>query len=64
MPDSSKDSGILDNTFRIEKREKRDCAPRPGKERGCVTWTEEVEVKVPIKKKREVPEKETLTYMG
>jgi hypothetical protein len=39
---------------KIEKKELRDCAPRPGKERGCSTWVEEVEVKVPIKKTREV----------
>jgi len=38
----------------MEKRELRDCAPRPGKERGCSTWVEEVEVKTPIIKTRDV----------
>ncbi len=37
-----------------ELQEKRDCAPRPGKPRGCYTWQEEVEVQVPVKKSREV----------
>ena len=40
--------------IRIETQERRDCAPRPGKPRGCHTWTEEVEVKTPVKKMRTV----------
>jgi hypothetical protein len=39
---------------RVEQQEKRDCAPRPGQPRGCRTWVEDVEVKVPIQKSREV----------
>jgi tetratricopeptide (TPR) repeat protein len=39
---------------RVEKQEKRDCAPRPGKPRGCRTWFEEVEIRVPITRTREV----------
>ncbi|MEC9465282.1 MAG: hypothetical protein VX834_05840 [Myxococcota bacterium] len=39
---------------RIKKVEKRDCAPRPGKPRGCVTWVEDVEEQVPVKVKKEV----------
>lgn len=39
---------------RVEKQEKRDCAPRPGKPRGCRTWVEDVEVKVPVIRKKEV----------
>ncbi|MEE8408856.1 MAG: tetratricopeptide repeat protein [Myxococcota bacterium] len=39
---------------RIERLEKRDCAPRPGKRRGCRTWVEDIEVEIPIKKTREV----------
>lgn len=39
---------------RIEKQERRDCAPRPGKPRGCRTWFEEVEVSVPVTREREV----------
>ncbi len=43
-----------DYEVRKETQERRDCAPRPGKPRGCVTWTEEVEVKVPVTRTREV----------
>lgn len=39
---------------RVEKQERRDCAPRPGKPRGCRTWVEDVEVKVPVIRKKEV----------
>jgi hypothetical protein len=42
---------------RKEKREKRDCAPRPGQERGCRTWSEEVEVEVPITRTKQVEKK-------
>jgi hypothetical protein len=45
---------VTEYETKIEKRELRDCAPRPGKDRGCSTWVEEVEVKVPIKKNQEV----------
>jgi hypothetical protein len=45
---------VTEYETRTEKQEKRDCAPRPGKERGCTTWIEDVEVKVPVKKTREV----------
>ncbi|MBI5507397.1 MAG: tetratricopeptide repeat protein [Deltaproteobacteria bacterium] len=45
---------VTEYETKIEKRELRDCAPRPGKERGCSTWVEEVEVKVPIKKTKDV----------
>lgn len=38
---------------RIETVEHRDCAPRPG-QRGCRTWTEEVERRVPKVERREV----------
>ncbi len=38
---------------RVETIEHRDCAPRPG-QRGCRTWTEEVERKVPVVERREV----------
>ncbi|MEM6732703.1 MAG: hypothetical protein AAF658_14180, partial [Myxococcota bacterium] len=38
---------------RIETVEHRDCAPRPG-QRGCRTWTEEVEKRIPKVEKREV----------
>lgn len=39
---------------RVEKVQRRDCAPRPGKPRGCVEWVEEVETEVPVKKTQEV----------
>ena len=45
---------VTEMQTRIEKREMRDCAPRPGKARGCRTWVEDVEVKVPVEVKREV----------
>ncbi|MBI3178252.1 MAG: hypothetical protein HYZ27_01240 [Deltaproteobacteria bacterium] len=45
---------VTEYITRTEKQERRDCAPRPGKERGCVTWVEDVEVKVPVVKKKEV----------
>ena len=45
---------VTEYETKIEKKELRDCAPRPGKERGCSSWVEDVEVKVPIKKTREV----------
>ncbi|MEO0811940.1 MAG: tetratricopeptide repeat protein, partial [Myxococcota bacterium] len=37
----------------LELVERRDCAPRPG-QRGCRTWTEEVEKKIPRVERREV----------
>lgn len=43
-----------DYETRIETQERRDCAPRPGKERGCITWTEDVTIQIPIEKTREV----------
>ncbi|MBT6179954.1 MAG: hypothetical protein HOI23_22115 [Deltaproteobacteria bacterium] len=45
---------VTEEEIRIEKVERRDCAPRPGKPRGCVTWLEDVERKVPVKVKKEV----------
>lgn len=39
---------------RLEKQERRDCAPRPGQKRGCRTWVTEVEVRVPITTRKEV----------
>lgn len=45
---------VTEYDTRIEKKELRDCAPRPGQPRGCRTWTEEQEVKVPRQVKREV----------
>jgi len=45
---------VEDVDVRKEKRELRDCAPRPGKERGCRTWVEEVAVSVPVVRVREV----------
>jgi|MDSW01.2.fsa_nt_gb tetratricopeptide (TPR) repeat protein len=45
---------VTEEEIRIEKVERRDCAPRPGKPRGCVTWLEDVEKKVPVKVKKEV----------
>lgn len=45
---------------RIEKQERRDCAPRPGQPRGCRTWVEDVEVTVPIKRNRKVTKVERI----
>jgi len=45
---------VIEEEIRIDKVERRDCAPRPGKPRGCVTWLEDVERKVPVKVKKEV----------
>ena len=45
---------VTEEEIRIEKVERRDCAPRPGKPRGCVTWLEDVEKKVPVKVKKEI----------
>lgn len=45
---------VTEEEIRIEKVERRDCAPRPGKPRGCVTWLEDVERKVSVKVKKEV----------
>jgi tetratricopeptide (TPR) repeat protein len=45
---------VTEYEVRKEVQEKRDCAPRPGKERGCRTWTEEVDVQVPVKRVKEV----------
>ncbi len=45
---------VTEMVERTEKVERRDCAPRPGKPRGCVTWVEDVTVEVPTKVKREV----------
>src|SRR5690606_8101547 len=45
---------------RIEKQEKRDCAPKPGQPRGCRTWVEDVEVTVPIKRTRKVTKVERI----
>jgi hypothetical protein len=45
---------VTDYEERREPREQRDCAPRPGQERGCRTWTEEVVVKVPVVHERQV----------
>ena len=45
---------VTETQIRIEKKEMRDCAPRPGKARGCRTWVEDVEVEVPVVVKREV----------
>ncbi len=45
---------VTETQIRIEKKEMRDCAPRPGKPRGCRTWVEDIEVEVPVKVKREV----------
>lgn len=45
---------ITDYVTRVEQQEKRDCAPRPGKPRGCQVWTENVEVKVPVTRTEEV----------
>ncbi len=45
---------VTEYITRTEKQERRDCAPRPGKERGCVTWVEDAEIKVPVVKKKEV----------
>ena len=45
---------VTEMQTRIEKREMRDCAPRPGQPRGCRTWVEDVKVKVPVEVKREV----------
>lgn len=48
------DEEVVEYETHLEKQERRDCAPRPGKDRGCVTWFEDVEVKVPLKKTRTV----------
>ena len=45
---------VTEEETRVEKIERRDCAPRPGKPRGCVTWLEDVEKKVQVKVKKEV----------
>ena len=45
---------ITEYETRIEKKEMRDCAPKPGKPRGCRTWVEDVEVKVPVIIKKEI----------
>lgn len=45
---------VTEYETRVEDVEKRDCAPRPGQERGCRSWVEQVETKVPVKRKREV----------
>ena len=45
---------VTEYEIRIEKKEMRDCAPRPGKPRGCRTWIEDVKVKVPVITKKEV----------
>ncbi len=45
---------VTEYETRIEKQERRDCAPRPGKPRGCQTWVEDVEVTVPVKRMKEV----------
>lgn len=39
---------------RVEQKERKDCAPRPGKPRGCHTWTDEVEIEVPVTKTMKV----------
>lgn len=45
---------VTEHEMRTELLEKRDCAPRPGQERGCRTWTEEVQVQVPVVRERTV----------
>jgi len=45
---------VTEYEIQIKKEERRDCAPRPGKPRGCHKWIKEVEVKVPKKVKKEV----------
>ena len=45
---------VTEEEIRIEKVERRDCTPQPGKPRGCVTWLEDVEKKIPVKVKKEV----------
>lgn len=45
---------VVEEEVRIEQRQRRDCAPRPGQPRGCREWTEEVEVKVPVTRQVEV----------
>jgi tetratricopeptide (TPR) repeat protein len=45
---------VTEEQVKKELQEKRDCAPKPGKERGCRTWTEEVDIKVPVKQVKEV----------
>ena len=45
---------VTETQIRIEEKRDRDCAPRPGKARGCRTWVEDVEVEVPVVVKREV----------
>lgn len=44
---------VTEYETRIEQVEHRDCAPRPG-QRGCRSWVEEVEKKVPVKVEKEV----------
>ena len=45
---------VTEYEVRIEDKEMRDCAPRPGQPRGCRTWTEKVEVKTPFIVRKEV----------
>jgi len=40
--------------LQVKQEERRDCAPRPGQPRGCRTWLEEVQTKVPVKVKKPV----------
>ena len=45
---------VTEYDVKMEQKERRDCAPLPGQPRGCRTWVEDVEVKIPKTVKKEV----------
>jgi hypothetical protein len=54
---------VTETQTHIEKQERRDCAPRPGEDRGCRTWLEDTEIKVAVTSERLVPKTKRVSKM-